>query len=131
MDEKNYRDINLFIGSKIKAKRVALGITQNKLGEKLGIAFQQVQKYEKGRNRINMEKLLKIAKIFDVSILYFLKGYDEYVKVQNKNMADDTKQDAKKSKKADKELCRVIELFGMIEDAKTRKIVVKMLEKLV
>ncbi len=131
MDEKNYRDINLFIGSKIKAKRVALGITQNKLGEKLGIAFQQVQKYEKGRNRINMEKLLKIAKIFDVSILYFLKGYDEYVKVQNKNMADDTKQDAKKSKKADKGLCRVIELFGMIEDPKTRKMVVELLKKIV
>ena len=76
MDEKNYSDINLFIGSKIKVKRVALGITQNKLGKMLGIAFQQVQKYEKGRNRINMEKLVKIAKIFDVSILYFLKGYD-------------------------------------------------------
>ena len=59
MDEKNYSDINLFIGSKIKTKMVALGIIQNKLGEMLGIAFQQVRKYEKGRNRINMEKLLK------------------------------------------------------------------------
>lgn len=50
-----------------------LGLSQEELGEKLGVSYQQVQKYEKGISRLTVEKLLKIAHILDVQVDYFLK----------------------------------------------------------
>jgi len=50
-----------------------LGLSQEELGEKLGVSYQQVQKYEKGTSQLTVEKLLKIAHILDVQVDYFLK----------------------------------------------------------
>lgn len=61
------------IGRKIRERRIELGLSQEELGEKLGVSYQQVQKYEKGISQLTVEKLQKIACILDVKIDYFLK----------------------------------------------------------
>ena len=55
-------------------RRMLVGMSQEKLGEALGITFQQVQKYEKGTNRISVARLVDIAKILDVNIHFFFNG---------------------------------------------------------
>ncbi|MET3589775.1 transcriptional regulator with XRE-family HTH domain [Bartonella silvatica] len=63
--------IDIYVGTRIRLRRNILGLTQEKLGEKLGITFQQVQKYEKGTNRIGASRLQAIAEIMDVPVSYF------------------------------------------------------------
>jgi transcriptional regulator with XRE-family HTH domain len=60
-----------------------LGMSQERLGELLGLTFQQIQKYEKGSNRIGASRLFDIAKVLDVSIQYFFEGYEGAASVLN------------------------------------------------
>ena len=59
------------IGMKIKLRRRQLGISQEKLGEMIGVTYQQIQKYEKGINKVSAERLQKIAQSLNVSIGFF------------------------------------------------------------
>ncbi|HZH11569.1 MAG TPA: helix-turn-helix transcriptional regulator [Microvirga sp.] len=62
------------IGTRVRMRRVSIGMSQEKLGEMLGLTFQQVQKYEKGMNRISVGRLVDIAKILGVDIHFFFNG---------------------------------------------------------
>ncbi|ABM45051.1 helix-turn-helix domain-containing protein [Bartonella bacilliformis] len=63
--------IDIYVGTRIRLRRNMLGLTQEKLGEQLGITFQQIQKYEKGTNRVGASRLQAIAEIMDVPVSYF------------------------------------------------------------
>lgn len=66
--------IDIHVGSRVKARRQALGISQEKLGIALGVTFQQIQKYEKGTNRISASRLQQIGSALGVPIGYFFEG---------------------------------------------------------
>ena len=68
--------IDVEIGARMKQARVAAGLSQTELGTHLGISFQQVQKYEKGKNRVGGGRLYKIARVLGVKITYFFDGVD-------------------------------------------------------
>ena len=71
MLNEDVRQFNLSVGKKIKARRLELKKTQTWLAKKIGVTFQQVQKYEKGSNGTNLFNLKQIADAFQVSVLYF------------------------------------------------------------
>jgi transcriptional regulator with XRE-family HTH domain len=62
------------IGIRMRSRRMAVGMSQEKLGEMLGLTFQQVQKYEKGTNRISVSRMIDIAKVLGVDIHFFFDG---------------------------------------------------------
>lgn len=62
------------LGQKIRIRRVEQGVSQAELGDALGISFQQVQKYEKGVNRVGATRLVEIAKALEVEVNYFYGG---------------------------------------------------------
>jgi transcriptional regulator with XRE-family HTH domain len=62
------------VGSRVRIRRMLIGMSQEKLGDLLGLTFQQVQKYEKGINRIGAGRLFEIARILDVPIDFFYDG---------------------------------------------------------
>jgi transcriptional regulator with XRE-family HTH domain len=64
-------EIDIEIGKRLKRARVAAGLSQTQLGVHLGVSFQQVQKYEKGLNRIGGGRLYKIARVLGVKVTYF------------------------------------------------------------
>jgi len=68
------KNIDAHIGSRLRLRRLMLGMSQEVLGEYLSITFQQVQKYEKGNNRISASTLYYIARILDVPVDYFYEG---------------------------------------------------------
>ena len=70
---KTANPIDLHVGSRVRMRRILLGLTQEKLGEALGVTFQQVQKYEKGMNRIGASRLQDMAKILDVPPSFFFE----------------------------------------------------------
>jgi transcriptional regulator with XRE-family HTH domain len=66
--------IDRHVGSRVRMQRMLAGISQEKLGEALGLTFQQVQKYEKGTNRISASRLQQIAKMLNVPVAFFFEG---------------------------------------------------------
>jgi len=62
------------VGNRVRIRRMLIGMSQEKLGDLLGLTFQQVQKYEKGINRIGAGRLFEIARILDVPIEFFYDG---------------------------------------------------------
>jgi transcriptional regulator with XRE-family HTH domain len=63
--------IDISIGSKLRLRRLAMGFSQETLAQSLGITFQQIQKYERGSNRISSSRLYEFAKVLDVPVSYF------------------------------------------------------------
>ena len=74
MIKKPPNPIDKHVGSRVRMKRILLGMSQEKLGEALGLTFQQVQKYEKGANRIGASRLQEIAKILQAQPSFFFDG---------------------------------------------------------
>ena len=74
MSAKSPNPIDIHVGSRVRLRRVLVGMSQEKLGDQLGITFQQVQKYEKGTNRIGASRLFMISRILDVPVSFF---YDD------------------------------------------------------
>ncbi|MGX1790228.1 helix-turn-helix domain-containing protein [Bosea sp. NPDC055332] len=66
--------IDRHVGSRVRMQRMLVGVSQEKLGEALGLTFQQVQKYEKGTNRISASRLQQIAKMLGVPVAFFFEG---------------------------------------------------------
>jgi transcriptional regulator with XRE-family HTH domain len=67
-------NIDSYVAERIRAVRIASGMSQENLGNKLGVTFQQIQKYERGTNRVSAGRLYHIATIFDLPIAYFFEG---------------------------------------------------------
>lgn len=65
--------IDIHVGSRIRLRRAMVGMSQEKLGESLGITFQQVQKYEKGTNRVGASRLQNIAAVLNVPVSFFFE----------------------------------------------------------
>lgn len=74
--KKSTGSIDKEIGSRVRMRRISIGMSQEKLGDMLDLTFQQVQKYEKGMNRISVARLVDIAKILGVDIHFFFNGLE-------------------------------------------------------
>ena len=73
MAGKKPNPVDAHVGSRVRLRRMLLGMSQERLGESMGLTFQQVQKYEKGVNRIGASRLFQISKILDVPIQFFFE----------------------------------------------------------
>jgi transcriptional regulator with XRE-family HTH domain len=71
---KNPNPIDKHVGARIRMRRLMLEMSQEKLADKLGLTFQQVQKYEKGTNRVSASRLLHVSQILGVEIPFFFEG---------------------------------------------------------
>src|SRR5690242_16365065 len=74
MAKKAPNPIDKHVGSRVRMRRMMLSMSQEKLGNSLGLTFQQVQKYEKGINRIGASRLQQIANILQVQVSFFFEG---------------------------------------------------------
>src|SRR5215510_8830833 len=73
MAKKAPNPVDKHVGSRVRMRRMMLGMSQEKLGDALGLTFQQVQKYEKGTNRIGASRLQQIAHILQVPVAFFFE----------------------------------------------------------
>ncbi len=72
--------IDAYVGAQIKRRRTAVGMSQTELANHLGITFQQVQKYEKGSNRVSASRLYEIAELLGVQLESFFVGVEDVIK---------------------------------------------------
>jgi transcriptional regulator with XRE-family HTH domain len=74
MAKKTPDPVDKHVGGRVRMRRMMLGMSQEKLGDALGITFQQVQKYEKGTNRIGASRLQHISHVLQVAVPFFFEG---------------------------------------------------------
>ncbi|WP_068084747.1 helix-turn-helix domain-containing protein [Polycladidibacter stylochi] len=121
--------IDIHVGSRVRLRRMMLGMSQEKLGESLGITFQQIQKYEKGTNRIGASRLQHIATILKVPVAFFFEdapGSPESVQGVSDNPQTSYVVDFLSSSDG----LALNKAFVRIEDPKVRKKVVELVRSI-
>ena len=74
MPKKQANPIDVQVGNRVRIRRMLIGMSQERLGDLLGLTFQQVQKYEKGVNRIGAGRLFEVSRILNVPVDFFYEG---------------------------------------------------------
>ena len=91
-DDRLPNPVDLHVGSRIRLRRKILGVSQERLADALGLTFQQVQKYERGANRVSASKLYDIAATLQTQISYFFEGLADPAAVQEGEVAPGAEQ---------------------------------------
>lgn len=118
-DSKLPSGIDRVVGQRIRWRRRELKLTQERLGELLELTFQQVQKYEKGVNRVSAGRLYEIAGVLGVPINYFFEGAAEFLEAEQSELAED--DDEPHAPVMTPEMLELISAFQKIEDVSLRK----------
>ena len=71
-------NFNRHLGTKLRMRRLALGLTQTKVAQAINVTFQQIQKYEKGTNGISSLRIMQLANFLKVPVVYFYEDYSSY-----------------------------------------------------
>ena len=88
MTEDAPNPVDVHVGRRVRLRRRELGVSQGWLADRLGLTFQQVQKYERGSNRISASKLYQIASVLEVPITFFFEGLDDPAAPKGARYAD-------------------------------------------
>lgn len=125
--------VDAHVGSRVRTRRTLMGLSQEKLGNALGLTFQQVQKYERGANRIGASRIYQLSHILDVPISYFFDDMEEPVAGSPQGIAiglaegaDDFNHDPM----AKRETLELVRSYYKITDAKVRKRVFELVKAL-
>ncbi|MDR2268258.1 MAG: helix-turn-helix domain-containing protein [Holosporaceae bacterium] len=121
--KRSPKDLDVYIGNKIKLRRSMLSISQEKLGAFLGLTFQQIQKYEKGVNRVSASTLYLISNALNVDISYFMEGFEE-----NSNALHDNNRPFYKSDITyNRESMDLLKIYYGVEDQVVRKKIIELI----
>lgn len=128
--KKQANPIDGQVGNRVRLRRMLIGMSQEKLGELLGLTFQQVQKYEKGVNRIGAGRLFHVAQILGVPIDYFYEGVIEQLPEAAQGFAEETSRPPVLEFLSSGEGLQLSLAFMRIRDPKVRKRVLELVKSL-
>ena len=130
MAGKKPNPVDAHVGSRVRLRRMLLGMSQERLGESMGLTFQQVQKYEKGVNRIGASRLFQIAKILDVPVQFFFEEAPQFDGSAPAGMAEAESETFILEFLNSREGLELNRAFVKIADPKVRKSVVDLVRSL-
>jgi len=107
-------NFNRHLGSKLRMRRLALGLTQTKVAQAINVTFQQIQKYEKGTNGISSLRIMQLANFLKVPVVYFFEDYPSY----DANISPDSE----KAEMPDLNYSFLAKLFANLSSAQKEKI---------
>ncbi len=128
-EPKTPNPVDVHVGSRVKLKRTMAGMSQEKLGEQLGITFQQVQKYEKGKNRIGASRLQNIASILNTSVAFFFEDLPGS-QVSEMGFAEEANSDYVVDFLSSPEGIQLNRSFAKIKDPMVRKKIIDLVRSL-
>ena len=106
-------NFNRHLGSKLRMRRLALGLTQTKVAQAINVTFQQIQKYEKGTNGISSLRIMQLANFLKVPVVYFFEDYPSY---------DSAAIDSDKVEQPDLNYSFLAKLFSNLSNSQKEKI---------
>ena len=128
MTKSTPNPIDIYVGSRLRLRRALIGMSQEKLGNALEITFQQVQKYERGTNRISSSRLFQISRILDVSVSFFFDDMDTEIIKQTEGMVEINKQVLQVDKLSRRETLEFVRAYYKITDPMVRKKIFEMVK---
>ncbi|HKK36199.1 MAG TPA: helix-turn-helix transcriptional regulator [Paracoccaceae bacterium] len=114
--------VDAHVGKRVRHRRWMMGMTQQQLGERVGIKFQQIQKYETGMNRISASRLWDIAQSLDVPVSYFFEGLDVEAGAEPLEGAIEGTEFAKGDLLADREALELVRSYYAIPETQRRRL---------
>ena len=129
MAKKAPNPIDKHVGSRVRMRRMMLGMSQEKLGDALGLTFQQVQKYEKGTNRIGASRLQQISLILQVQVSFFFEGAPAPPGMRV-GFAEDASPEYVQATLSTSDGLALVKAFARIENAKLRRRVVDLVQEM-
>jgi len=131
MAKKAPNPIDKHVGARVRMRRMMLGMSQEKLGNSLGLTFQQVQKYEKGTNRIGASRLQQIAHILQVQVSFFFEGAPHVpAATRSEGMAEAPSPAYVSDFLATSDGLALTKAFMRINDSKLRRRIVDLVEQI-
>ena len=128
MSTKAPNPVDKYVGSRVRMRRIMLGMSQEKLGEALGLTFQQVQKYEKGTNRVGASRIQQISEILQVPVSFLFEGGPSGTSVEG--FREGSSPAYISDFLATAEGLALTRAFTRITDAKLRRSIVEMVEQI-
>jgi len=128
--KKKPNPIDIHVGSRIRLRRNMLAMSQEKLGENLGITFQQIQKYEKGTNRVGASRLQAISSILSVPVAFFFEDAPGSEPGRGKGLAEENSANYVVDFLNSAEGIQLSRAFVKIADAKVRRKVIDLVKVL-
>jgi transcriptional regulator with XRE-family HTH domain len=128
MSTKAPNPVDKYVGSRVRMRRIMLGMSQEKLGEALGLTFQQVQKYEKGANRVGASRLQQISEILQVPVSFLFDG-GPTGGTNNGSFSEGSSPTYVSDFLATSEGLALTRAFTRIPDAKLRRSIVELVEQ--
>jgi len=117
--------IDIHVGKKIRLRRIVLGLSQAELGSKIGVTFQQIQKYERGANRVGSSRLYDLSQVLSVQINFFFEGLNDLPSllgdVTISGLAEKTTSGFTNEDIDSKETVTLVKAYYKIEDPAVRK----------
>ncbi len=126
---KSPNPIDKHVGARVRMRRIMVGMSQEKLGEALGITFQQIQKYEKGTNRIGASRLQAAARILAVPVNYFFEGASDDPLIAG-GFADTQAAPYNSDGTIDSEGRQLLDAFRRIREPDLRRRVIELVESM-
>lgn len=120
--------VDIHVGARVRLRRTLLGMSQEKLGKALGLTFQQVQKYERGANRIGSSRLFQLSKILDVPVSFFFDEMAPETTRKADGMAEGNKQVFEVDKLSRRETLELVRAYYKITDPSVRKKIFEMVK---
>jgi transcriptional regulator with XRE-family HTH domain len=129
MSTKAPNPVDKYVGSRVRMRRIMLGMSQEKLGEALGLTFQQIQKYEKGTNRVGASRLQQISEVLQVPVSFLFDGGPSGVAV-SEGSAESASPAYIADFLATSEGLALTRAFTRIADSKLRRSIVDLVEQI-
>ncbi len=129
MSTKTPNPIDKHVGSRVRMRRIMLGMSQEKLGEALGLTFQQIQKYEKGTNRVGASRLQQIADTLQVPVAFLFEGAPDSGGMET-GFGESPSTAYVSDFLASSEGLALTRAFTRISDAKLRRSIVELVEQI-
>ncbi len=127
MVSRRVNAVDIHVGRRVRAARLALHISQEKLADAVGVSFQQIQKYEKGVNRIGTGRLYAIAKLLQLPVTYFFEGID----AKPAKTGGDSRLGVITAALSSEEGVRIAVALAHIRDAEMRRRIAALLEAII
>lgn len=113
--------IDIHVGSRVRLRRTLLGMSQEKLGDALGLTFQQIQKYERGANRIGSSRLFKLSQILDVPVSFFFDDMPEAIEKATSGLSEAPTEPFEADQLSKRETLELVRAYYRIDEQKVRK----------
>ncbi|MGB0681079.1 MAG: helix-turn-helix domain-containing protein [Magnetovibrionaceae bacterium] len=119
------KPVDIHVGSRVRLRRTLLGMSQEKLGEAVGLTFQQIQKYERGANRIGASRLWELSRILDVPVSFFFDDMPDEAKIGavefKRQLEENPQQTIEPDPMARRETLELVRAYYRIGDPGVRK----------